>query len=129
RIAGLVLIGGTASWAELGPPMRMARLLHGFIPERNYHKAIARILAPGDAEPGTVRAALRRQMERRTKTYISGVIAALTGAGKFDLRPRLAEVRAPTLVVHSEADRVTPFSAAKTLARIPDAAVAAVEGG
>jgi len=129
RVAGLVLAGGAASWEELGAPMRMASLLHPFIPRRIYHRAMARILVPGRVvEPNSIGAALRAQIEHRTKRYAAGVVAALKGAGKFDLRPRLGDVRAPTLVVNSLGDRVAPHAAAKTLATIPGARLATFDG-
>jgi len=128
RIAGLVLSGGAASWDELGPRMRWAARLHPLIPQRVYHKAVARILVPGRPAPGSLGEALRAQMERRTKRYAEGVLAALRGAGDYDLRPRLGDVRAPTLVVHSIGDRVAPHSAAKTLASIPGARLATLDG-
>lgn len=128
RVAGLVLVGGTASWAELGPSIRMTSLLHPFIPRRVYGKALARILIPGRFDPGSDALALRAQMERRTKRYVTAVVSALKGAGKFDLRPRLGDVRAPTLIVQSLGDRITPHDAAKTLATIPGAKLATLEG-
>jgi pimeloyl-[acyl-carrier protein] methyl ester esterase len=128
RVAGLVLVGGAASWEELGAPMRWASLLHPFIPRRVYHKAMARILVPGRVSTSSTQAALRTQIERRTKRYAAGVVAALKGAGKFDLRPRLGDVRAPTLIVNSLGDRVAPHAAAKTLATIPGARLATFDG-
>jgi pimeloyl-ACP methyl ester carboxylesterase len=128
RIAGLVLVGGAARWADLGAPMRLARLAHPLIPRRWYHRAMARILAPGGAEPGSIRASLHAQMRRRTKRYAESVIAALTGAGRFDLVPRLAEIDAPVLVVHSPGDRVAPQRAADTLSAIAGARVVSIDG-
>jgi pimeloyl-ACP methyl ester carboxylesterase len=56
------------------------------------------------------------------------VIAALTGAGRFDLSARLGEIRAPALVVDSTRDRVAPTRAAKTLANIPGVRVVTIDG-
>jgi pimeloyl-ACP methyl ester carboxylesterase len=128
RVAGLVLVGCTASWDELGAPMRMASLLHPLIPRRVYHKAMAHILVPGRVEPGSRGEALRAQILRRTKRYATGVVAALKGAGKFDLRPRLGDVRAPTLIVHSLGDRVAPHAATKSLTKIPNAKLVTIDG-
>jgi len=129
RVAGLVLVTGAARWSDLGPPMRFARLLHPFIPRRVYHNAMARILAPGSAPPESLAAALHAQMRRRTKGYAASVIAALTGAGKFDLTPRIAGLRTPTLVVHSPGDPIAPPRAAATLSAIPGARVVEIDGG
>lgn len=128
RIAGLVLIGGTARWRDLGAPMRLARLLHPFIPRRAYHRAMPHILAPGDASSDPLLAALHAQMRRRTKGYGDSVVAALAGAGGFDLAPRLGEIRAPTLVLHSRGDRIAPFRAVETFRAIPGVRVAAFDG-
>lgn len=129
RIAGLVLAGGVSRWRDLGAPMRFARLLHPFIPRRHYHRIAPRILAPGDPSGDEILAALHRQMGHRTKEYAAAVIAALTGAGRFDLSPRLGEVRAPTLVAHARGDRVAPYAAAKRLATIPGARFVTLETG
>jgi pimeloyl-ACP methyl ester carboxylesterase len=128
RVAGLVLMGGVARWRDLGPGMRLARLLHPVLPRRSYHRAFARVLAPGRAEPDSTTAFLRAQMERRTKGYIDGVLDALRRPHRFDLAPRLGEVRAPTLIVHSRGDHVAPFAAARRLATIPGARIVALEG-
>jgi len=128
RVAGLVLFGGSPSWEELGLPMRMASLLHPFIPRRLYHRAMARILVPDRVDPDSFGEALRAQIRRRTKRYATGVVAALKGAGKFDLRPRLGEVRAPTLIVHSLRDRVATPAAAKSLATIAGARLVMLDG-
>jgi pimeloyl-[acyl-carrier protein] methyl ester esterase len=109
RIAGLVLTGGTARWRDVGAPMRLARLLHPFIPRRAYHRAMPYILAPGNASSDPLLASLHAQMRRRTKPYADAVIAACSGAGGFDLSGRLGEIRVPTLVVHSRGDRIAPF--------------------
>ncbi len=128
RIAGLVLVGGAARWRDVGTPMRLARHLHPFIPRRAYHRAMPFILAPGEASPDSVRAALRAQMRRRTKGYVDAVVAACAGAGGFDLAGRLGEIRAPTLVVHSRGDRIAPLSAIDRFTAIPGVRVVVFDG-
>lgn len=119
RVAGLVLVSTSASWAELGPLLRWARLLHPFLPRRTYHKRLARLLIPNGNGP--LNAALRAQMEHRTKAHVSSLIELVCG---YDLRERLPEIRVPTLVIHTTRDRVAPIRAADTLARIAGAEVA-----
>jgi pimeloyl-ACP methyl ester carboxylesterase len=130
RMAGIVLFSGAAAWSELGRAIRFTRWLHPLFPRRTYHEWIARVLIPGSVVPAgadPLADALRAQMRHRTKDYLAGIIAAVRGGGGFDLRPLLADVRAPTLVVHSTRDRVIPYRAARTLAAIPDARVVALD--
>jgi pimeloyl-ACP methyl ester carboxylesterase len=127
RVAGLVLSGGTARWSDLGLLIRLTRFAHPFMPRRTYHRAMPWVLAPGDpADP--IRGALHDQMRHRTKEYADSVVAALAGNGGFDLTPRLASVRAPTLVLHSLRDPVAPWRATRALASIPGARVVAIDG-
>ena len=133
RIAGLVLSGGTAAWRDLGWPMRLARCLHPLMPRRGYHRWMAKVLVPmtGMRTEQDIRLALdlRAQIEHRTREYASSVIAATVGAGAFDLRPRLASLRVPTIVLHARRDRVAPFAAAQSLAKATGAAIVAFDGG
>ena len=126
RIAGLVLSGGAARWSDLGIVIRLTRFAHPFLPRRSYHRAMPWVLAPGDTSD-PIRAALHDQMRHRTKEYSSSVIAALSGNGGFDLTPRLAGIRAPTLVLHSLRDGVAPWRATQALASIPGARVVAFD--
>lgn len=126
RVAGLVLSGGAARWSDLGALIRLTRFAHPFLPRRAYHRAMPWVLAPGDpSDP--IRAGLHDQMRHRTKEYADSVIAALAGNGGFDLTPRLAAVRAPTLVLHSLRDGVAPWRTTQALASIPGARVVAIE--
>ncbi len=122
RVAGLVLFGTTASWREVGLGVRCAARMHGLIPRRSYPRILPRVLIPGsaDAPAGSpVNEALRQQMRHRTKAYGERLVTALRRRGGVDLRSRLGEIDAPTLVIHGGRDRAIPPRAARTLARIP----------
>lgn len=126
RVAGLVLSGGAARWSDLGLLIRLTRFAHPFLPRRGYHRAMPWVLAPGDpTDP--LRASLHVQMRHRTKEYADAVIAALAGNGGFDMTPRLAGVRAPTLVLHSLRDGVAPWRSTRALASVPGARVVAID--
>jgi pimeloyl-ACP methyl ester carboxylesterase len=126
RIAGLVLSGGAARWDDLGIPIRLTRLAHPLLPRRSYHRAMPWVLAPGSTSD-PIRAALHDQMRHRTKEYGAAAVAALAGAGGFDLTPRLASIAAPTLIVHALRDPVAPWRAAQHLATIPRAQLVAID--
>ena len=52
---------------------------------------------------------------------LQGALAGLALLQELDLRPRLAAIKAPVLVIHGERDRVTPVPAGKYLAeQLPD---------
>ncbi len=123
RVAGLVLVGTTAAWADVALPVRLAAALHGFVPPRLYHRVLPRVLVPQvSSDPGGgVNGALRTQMAHRTKAFGTAVVGALRRSG--DLRPRLRDVRQPALVVHGAKDPAIPPRAARTLARLPSSRV------
>lgn len=117
RCAGLVLIGTTASWRQLGTRLHIARWFLPLLPARGFHERFATILfgRPGRADDLD---ALRLQAEHRTKAHAKAVTHLLLEGGPFDLGHRLHEVAAPTLVIHDPAERVVPFEAAESLAQI-----------
>jgi pimeloyl-ACP methyl ester carboxylesterase len=117
RVAGLVLIGTSPSWRALHWRTRALRWLQPFVGRRRYHKLLARIMIPGDDAPRLV--ALRAQMERRTKGYVSEVLGALHHGGGFDLTPRLGALTPPTLVLHGERDAVSPLATSRSLMDAP----------
>lgn len=117
RCAGLVLFGTSASWRELGPRLRFARLLLPLLPARGFHRRLATILF-GPAGRSDDLDALRRQAEHRTKRHAATVTRLLHEGGSYDIGHRLHEVTAPTLVVHDPRERVVPFDAAESLLRI-----------
>lgn len=117
RCAGLVLFGSSASWRELGPRLRLARMILPILPARGFHRRLAAILF-GPAGRSDDLDALRRQAEHRTKRHAATVTSLLHEDGSYDLGHRLHEIGAPTLVLHDPGERVIPFDAAESLLRI-----------
>ncbi|MCE9634866.1 MAG: alpha/beta hydrolase [Planctomycetes bacterium] len=117
RCAGLILFGSSASWRELGPRLRFARMLLPVLPARGFHRRLATILF-GPAGRSDDLDALRRQAEHRTKRHAATVTSLLHEGGSYDLGHRLHEIAAPTLVLHDPRERVIPFYAAESLLRI-----------
>lgn len=117
RCAGLVLVGTTAAWRQLGTPLHIGRWFLPLLPSRGFHRRFATILFGARGRTADADA-LRRQAEHRTKEHAASVTRLLLEGGPFDLSHRLHEVAAPTLVLHDPKERVVPFDAAETLARI-----------
>lgn len=124
RVAGAVLFSGTVRWGDLGVLIRAVAAFHPLLPARPYPRVMARVLAPGFEGSDPLLAAIRRQMEHRTKTYAGRALAALRG---FDLTPRLASLRVPTLVVHARRDPVSRFRTTRAFASAPGVRVVALD--
>lgn len=120
RLAGLVLVG---AGAKLGVAPETMDLL-----DRDADAASERIcrLAYG---PGTPEAVLVRAIAEMRGTAPEVLQGDFRACQTFDVRARLGEVRAPTLVLVGEADLLTPPRFATYLAdRIPGAHLVVVPG-
>ncbi len=127
RVDHLVLYGSYASGAEIGPPrvreslVRLVRAHWGLGAE-----ALASILAPMESDPE-----LHAQLKRFQREAASGDVAArlLEAAYSWDVSDLLAQVRAPTLVIHRHKDRAIASRLGIELAsKIPNAQLAMLEG-
>jgi len=88
-------------------------------------RRVAGGLFPDAGQEAFRAAAAARLAGNRPLTYIK----LLTAVGRFDLRPRLGEIQAPTLVVVGEQDTTVPLSCKLELAaRIPGARVVQFAG-
>ena len=77
--------------------------------------------------PERVRELLRHFTANRSSAAAIG--AQLLASARFNAVSRLPRLRAPTLVMHGERDRLVPLAASKLLAAlIPDAELAVVPG-
>ena len=85
-----------------------ARAVSGFL------KSQVRGLAPRTA--GRVLGRLRAALERGGAAQCDALAWGLERLRQGDLRPQLAQVRAPTLVIAGESDRITPAAASRALA-------------
>ena len=119
--ASLVLVGGYAGWAGSLPPEEVARRLEMFVGMADLGDAFDPQSYPGlftDLIPADRRAVLATMMReniRPATIRAAGYIGAET-----DLRPVLATVDVPTLVLHGEADARSPLANAEALgAAIP----------
>lgn len=120
RVAGLVLVG-------TGARLRVAPvLLDGIL--RDARAAIALITewAWGPEADPTMVARGRRMMARVNSQVVWG---DFTACDRFDIRERVGEITAPTLVITGAEDRMTPPKFGQWLAeRIPGARFVLVEG-
>jgi pimeloyl-ACP methyl ester carboxylesterase len=109
----LVLYGGWARGADISPPMVQDHVL-GLI-ESHWglgSDVLTEIFAP-DADAST-RADLARYQRACSSAATARALLALSY--ELDVSDRLAEVRAPTLVVHRTDDRAAPVAQAAALA-------------
>ncbi|MEV0810736.1 alpha/beta hydrolase [Micromonospora sp. NPDC050200] len=127
RLGSLVLSGGIAA-----PPPGLAvqRAVTTLLPEPVLARGAARLLAPALAErPEVERHRLLAEVTEDfraagRRTYLD----ALRQLARADLRPRLGEVTAPTLVLCGSRDRVNLRGARELAAGIPDARLEIVPG-
>lgn len=128
RVAGLVLLGTCAAWAEVTLRLRATAWLHGIIPRRPYPTVLVTVMLPpyrGFGSPED-REELRRQMLHRTKGYLGASLAAMRG---YDVRRRLGAVKVPSLVIHGTSDRVMAPAHGKALAAaLPRGRMLSLEG-
>jgi pimeloyl-ACP methyl ester carboxylesterase len=120
RVAGLVLVG-------TGARLRVApALLDGILQDARGALALITEWAWGpEADPAMV-ARGRQMMARVNPRVVWGDFAA---CDRFDIRERVGEITAPTLVITGSEDRMTPPKFGQWLAeRIPGARFVLVEG-
>ncbi len=136
RVSALVLVGGTPLFTirEGWPHGLEARSVE--VLARSVHRDVARAAArffDGMFVEGELDDEGRRRAERvRAAVPPPDAAAALAGLEileRQDLRPMLAGVDVPTLVIHGDADPICPVGAARAMASaIPGARLAALAG-
>ena len=123
RVAGLVLVGATPCF--LARPCWRAGLapevLAGFARdlEADYRGTLARFLALQVGRDAPGRSLLRRMrqvLEARPQPAPAVLRDGLALLEATDLRPRLAGIRCPAVVVHGTRDRLVPVAAGRYLA-------------
>ncbi len=121
RVRGLILLG-TGAKLRVHPDI-LARV-------RDHHAEIADLLKTwiwADDAPSALRDAGYAQLMNTPPQVIYGDYLA---CDNFDIRDRLSEISAPTLVIGGTADKMTPLKFSQYLAdNIPHAALFTVEGG
>jgi len=132
RTAGLLLYGTSpvGRWHEDWPwALRASKLddwIAGFTDPARYDESL-RLMAPSVADDPEVRQWYARLLRNASTPH--GAAALLRGYLAMDLRPRLAQVTAPTLVLQRHGDRIVPRPAGERLARaIPGARLQLLEG-
>jgi pimeloyl-ACP methyl ester carboxylesterase len=130
--ASLVLASAYAGWAGSLPPEETHARLGGALagadrPPEEVAEAWRATLAPG---AGAVADELTAMWaENSGRRHPAGYEAAVRSMAEADLRPVLAEVRVPTVIVHGELDERAPLHVAKALQdAIPRAELVVIPG-
>jgi pimeloyl-ACP methyl ester carboxylesterase len=120
RVAGLGLIGTGARLRVL------PAILDGIL--NDFDNAARVIVENSYAQP--MDASLRKRAEEQFRACAPSVTHGdFSACDKFDILPRVAEIRAPTLVIVGSADRLTPVKYSEFLAaNISGARLVVVEG-
>jgi pimeloyl-ACP methyl ester carboxylesterase/SAM-dependent methyltransferase len=141
RVASLALLSTSPAGpgAPGLPPMSDELLAHfssAALPDGSDRAAVVahivaterRLAAPEHFDEARVRATAERVADRTSDLDASLANHMLIEPGD-PIRPRLGELRAPTLVIHGTADRLFPYGHAEALAReIPDATLLPLPG-
>ncbi|MFE6964357.1 alpha/beta fold hydrolase [Agromyces sp. NPDC057679] len=126
RVDALVLYGTYACGADLAPPAARAAML-GII-EQHWGLG-SRVLADLFLPDATAEERAEFVEFQRRSASREVALASLQAVYEVDATPHLADVRAPTLVLHRRADRAIPFALGKDVAaRIRDARFVGLEG-
>jgi 3-oxoadipate enol-lactonase len=129
RVRGLVL-GGTTPGGPFAPrlgPLDVMAIARGGLEERGLRGPVLFSEDFRRERPERVRELLRHFTAYRSSAAAIG--AQLLASARFNAVSRLPRLRAPTLVMHGERDRLVPLAASRLLAAcIPDAELAVVPG-
>jgi pimeloyl-ACP methyl ester carboxylesterase len=126
KVARMVLYGGWATGAAIGDEDGRRHLLGLISTHWGFGSDVLTELFAPDTDTGT-----RQTLARYQRAASSAETAAdlLRLAYDLDVRPALARVGAPTLVLHRSGDRAAPVSQSKVLAdAIPEAVLVELEG-
>lgn len=132
RTAGLLLYGTSPvgrwreDWPWALPASRLDDWIAGFTDPARYDESLRR-MAPGVADDPAVQRWYARLLRNSSTPH--GAAVLLRAYQAMDLRPRLAQVDVPTLVMQRRGDRIVPLAAGERLARsIPGARFQLLEG-
>ena len=129
RVRGLIL-GGTTPGGPFAPrlgPREILSIARGTVTERGIRAPLLFSSEFRREQPERVRELLRHFKAHRSS--LKAIAAQTLASARFDTTLRLGRLRAPTLVMHGERDRLVPLAASRLLAaRIPDAELAVVPG-
>lgn len=120
RVVGLVLI---ATGARL--PVHPDFVGQVLTQPQDIYERVARWLWPDPAPE----ALINQRIDLMAANSAASLYADFTACDRFDVRPQLAAITAPTLVIGGTADRMTPLKFSQLLAeRIPQAEQFTVKG-
>jgi 3-oxoadipate enol-lactonase len=129
RVHGLVL-GGTTPGGPFAPmlgPADVLAIASGSMEGRGLRAPLLFSPKFRREQPARVRELVRHFRAHRSSAAAIG--AQTLASARFSTLSRLGRLRAPTLVMHGEHDRLVPLAASRLLAsRIPDAELAVVPG-
>lgn len=119
-LAGLILVGTAANL-----PVNEA-IFHYILPE---FQSTMRLVAKLEWPKGTAEAIIERSYQELARHEAQVVYDDFAACDAFDVRPRLAQITVPTLVLAGDGDRLTPLPQLEFLAQnIPQAKLVIVEG-
>ena len=123
HVRSLILADTTPGGGALPEPMRSDRVRQRLESlERLGPRGMAEQRAPQLARPEAPPELIAELVDIMAEVRPAGYRAAATALGRTDLTSQLKAIRAPTLVIHGECDRVVPLSTARELTdAIPDA--------
>lgn len=127
RVASLVLVCTSAFPHAVDPEPEVFAMLArraSMTPEESVRAAI-----PFTYEGGTPRERIEEDVAVRLRTHpsVTGYLGQRRATDGYDTRGRLAEIAAPTLVIHGDGDRLVPPGNGEDLAKlIPGARLALV---
>jgi len=128
RIRGLVLVGSTPSFTQRDnwPDAQAPALFDAFAvaatenPQATLHRFIA-LLNQGDTLARALARRLIRQALASTPPDTATLVQGLDWLRDVDLRPQVASMTVPTLLIHGEHDPLVPLAAARWLhEQLPD---------
>jgi pimeloyl-ACP methyl ester carboxylesterase/DNA-binding CsgD family transcriptional regulator len=122
----LVLYGGWADGSEIGDADSRRHLLGLLATHWGLGSDLLTDLFAPETDAGTRRVLAQYQ---RAASSSESAVALLSLAYELDVRPALAGIQAPTLVLHRQGDRAAPPAQGRLLAeRIPGAELVELEG-
>lgn len=105
-LAEPALVGGLVL-AHTGARLRVAReIMEGL--ERDYEEAVSKVIAPLAFSPSTPKWLVEASIREMLKVPQRVALRNFRACDQFDLRGRLGEIAAPTLIVAGGDDRLTP---------------------
>jgi 3-oxoadipate enol-lactonase len=129
RVRGLILGGSTpgGAFAPTLGPREVFSIARGSVSERGIRAPLLFSSEFRREQPERVEELIG--YFKRHRSSVKTIAAQTLASARFASTLRLDRIRAPTLVMHGERDRLVPLAASKLLAaRIPDAELVVVPG-